>query len=376
MAATSSAASTAAGRLHLEHAEDGRVDDGRDLRVRPLAEARAARHERDATDAAGRVAQPRDAVAGVVGRAHLGEHDPVRPEVERAVDPQPLHRGDAHDRGGRRSLDREQLGVEVRDRSHAVLEVDDQPVVARPRDQLRGGRRAEVDERADRPLPGEHAPAQVAARREGRGGWQAAGRHRPMMQDAARSRLSRSGRGRRRPSGRRGRRRRPPRTTRRGRPPGRCGWARRRRPRRSAAGAPPRGQRHHPVVVVQLVDDRARPRGDRAVALHERGQVLGQRLGAGVEDRAPGPSPRRRSPRRPPRARRPPIAPSATCWRSPSAYVPARISVTRPAADSVRVGVAPADTTATSKPAASSARPPLERRRPRRAPRRPPPPGR
>ncbi len=50
-----------------------------------------------------------------------------------------------------------------------------------------------------------------------------------------------------------------------------------------------------------------------------------------------------------------PIAPSATCWRSPSAYVPARISVTRPVADSVRVGVEPAEMTDTSNPAASSA---------------------
>src|SRR6478609_7428633 len=87
------------GRLHLEHAEDRRVHDCRDVRVRSLPEARAAGHERHAADAVGRVAQPRDAVACLVGRADLREHDPVRAEVKGPVDAQPLHRGDAHDRG-------------------------------------------------------------------------------------------------------------------------------------------------------------------------------------------------------------------------------------------------------------------------------------
>ena len=49
------------------------------------------------------------------------------------------------------------------------------------------------------------------------------------------------------------------------------------------------------------------------------------------------------------------IDPSSACWRSPRRYVPARISFTRPVAAPIIVGVDPALTIGTSRPAASIA---------------------
>ena len=190
----------------------------------------------------------------------------------------------------RRALDGEQLRVEVRLGAHAVLEVDQRPVEPDPRDELGGDDGPEVDEGADRRLAGEHPTAEVGARREPAAGAGGAGRrvgHGAMMPDRRQPLRPRASTGQRstRPSG----------------------WTAANVETRSTTGqtwfghdgddrSPRRrrratGQRHHAVVVVQPLDDRARPRGHRPVALDGVGQVLGQRLGARIDH---GPAGRRR----------------------------------------------------------------------------------
>ena len=83
-----------------------------------------------------RVAHPGQRLGDLGGRLEARDHQPVGAEVERPADAQALGRRDAHHGGRRRALDRQQLGVEVGLGAHAVLEVDEGPVEARP------GRRA------------------------------------------------------------------------------------------------------------------------------------------------------------------------------------------------------------------------------------------
>ena len=229
IAARSSAAATASGDSTWNTPRSDSLTRAAMSGVVHRPVARPAGDERDAAHAGRRIAHPGHAVARLGGGADLRQHHPVRAEVQRAVDAQALHGRHADEGRGRRRLDGEQLGVEVGDRAHAVLEVEDRPVVAGPGDQLGGGGRPEAHEHADGRLAREDAAPEVASRRDA-------------------TSVIRCVPGRRRPSGRRGRRCPRRRTTTRGRRPGRCGWARRRPcPRSPVAGrrrAPPsRGSR-------------------------------------------------------------------------------------------------------------------------------------
>ena len=130
-----------------------------------------------AAGSGGHAADPRRRVAHPAHRlAHVGrgletrDHQPVRAQVQYPAHAHPLGRHHAHDGGRGRGLDRHQLGEQVGLRRHAVLEVDEGPVVAGPGHDLRGDDRPEVDEQADGGLAGEHATPEVGAGRNGRGG--------------------------------------------------------------------------------------------------------------------------------------------------------------------------------------------------------------
>ena len=150
-----------------------------------LAVAAAARPERHAPDPGRRIAHPGERLGDLGGGLEARDHQPVRAQVERPADPQPLGRRDPHDRGGRRALDGEQLGVEVGLGAHAVLEVDS----AQSNPARATSSAATTEPRlTNAPIvgsPGQHAAAQVGARREGRdgGGGLIGVGHGPMMPD-------------------------------------------------------------------------------------------------------------------------------------------------------------------------------------------------
>ena len=123
-------------------------------RVAELAETRAAGRQREPARAVGRVAHERDRLAGLLGRVHPGDHDPVRAEVERPADPQPLAGLGPDEGGGRRRAHRVEVGQQVGLGAGAVLEVDDQPVEAGAGHDLGRHRRAEPGEGAVQGLAG------------------------------------------------------------------------------------------------------------------------------------------------------------------------------------------------------------------------------
>ena len=90
-----------------------RAVDRLDVRVAELAEARATRRQGEPARAVGRIAHERDGLAGLVGRVHPRDHDPVRAEVERPPDPQSLAGLRSDERGGRRGAQRVEVGEQV-----------------------------------------------------------------------------------------------------------------------------------------------------------------------------------------------------------------------------------------------------------------------
>ena len=167
-------------RFDLEHAGQALVSLP-DLRVRGLEEPAAAVGQRHAPDPGRWEAHPGQRLLHLGDRLEPGDHQPVGAHVQRPADAKPLRGGDPDERRRRRALDREQLGVEIRLRAHAVLEVHDQPVEARPGEQLRARERAEIGEGAEGDPTREHAAAEVGAGGQGRGGRQ--GGHAAMMPD-------------------------------------------------------------------------------------------------------------------------------------------------------------------------------------------------
>ena len=147
-----------------------RAVDRLDLRVAELAETRAARRQGEPAPAVRRVAQERDRLAGLLGQVHPRDHDPVRAEVERPADPQPLA-GLRPDEGGRRRrAHRVEDGQQVRFGAGAVLEVEDQPVEAGPGHELGRDGRAEPGEGAVQRLAGGESGVEVDDARDGRRG--------------------------------------------------------------------------------------------------------------------------------------------------------------------------------------------------------------
>ena len=126
-----------------------------------LAELRAAGQKRETAGPVRRPAQEGHGLAGLLGGVDPGDHDPVGSEVERTADAQALTGCGTHDRGRFGGANRVEVLQQVGLAGRAVLEIDDQPVGATPRTELRGEWRTEVEEHAIRRLAGAEAGAQV-----------------------------------------------------------------------------------------------------------------------------------------------------------------------------------------------------------------------
>ena len=158
-------------RFDLDDPEQPPVDR-LDVGVAELAETCAAGRQGQPAHAVGRVAHERDRLARLLGQVHPRDHDPVRTEVERAPDPQPLARGRADDRRGARAAHRVEVGQQLRFGRAAVLEVDDQPVEAGAGQDLGGDRRADHGERAVDGLAGLQPDVEIDDAGDGRrAGW-------------------------------------------------------------------------------------------------------------------------------------------------------------------------------------------------------------
>ena len=143
---------------------------GPDVGVAEPAQPCTTGRQRQAAGTVRRVAHERDRFAGLLGEVDPRDHDPVRPEIERPTDPQPLPglRPDERSRGRRPG--RVELAEQVGLGAGAVLEVDHQPVEPGPGDQLGRDRRPEPDERAEQRLAGAEPVAEVDEAGDGRGG--------------------------------------------------------------------------------------------------------------------------------------------------------------------------------------------------------------
>jgi len=123
----------------LDDPEDPPVH-GPDLAVTDLAQPGAAGRQREPARAIGRVAHEGDRLASLVRVVDARDHDAVRPEVERAADPQPFAGLGSDERGGPRGTDGVELPEQLGFGPGAVFEVDDEPVEAGARHHFGGGR--------------------------------------------------------------------------------------------------------------------------------------------------------------------------------------------------------------------------------------------